>query len=96
MRQISAPQTKALLIATGTDPAEASRMLTPLDDQSVPEAVNLLKALANLAQEPKPANSLLHAAWGDLALWGELVQGELARTRRSFFDKSETGFLFAA
>ena len=81
MHQIAAPQTKTLPIATGTDPAEALRMLTPKDSQSVPEAVKLMKALASFAQKPIPVNALLHSAWEDIILCGQLVEGDLAGTR---------------
>ena len=75
-QQLAAPQTKAILIATGTSASEASKMLTPTDDQNVPQAVALLKALAALSGKPKPVNSLLHSAWDDLRLWGEFASGE--------------------
>lgn len=76
-KQLAAAQTKAIFIATGTDASEATKMLTPTDDQSVPQAVALLKALAALKDKAKPANALLHSAWDDLKLWGELASGEL-------------------
>lgn len=74
--QLAAAQTKAIFIATGTDASEATKMLRPTDDQSVPQAVALLKALAALKDKAKPADALLHSAWDDLKLWGEFAGGE--------------------
>jgi hypothetical protein len=69
-------QTKAILIDTGTDVDAAERMLTPNDDQNVPEAVKFLQALSALKYS-LPPNVLHRAAWTDLVLWGETIDGVL-------------------
>ena len=52
-------------------------MLTPKDDQNVAEAVKFLETLRMLKDSPEPLNVLHRAAWKDLVLWGEAVDGVL-------------------
>ena len=71
-------QIKAVLVATGTDVDEAERLLTPDDDQSVPEAVKLMRAIRALIGKclPEEKAGLQHVL-SDLQLWAEAMDGML-------------------
>ena len=75
----TASSVNVLLVKTGTDGAVADRMLKPKDDQSVPEAVALCRAIVALPQKAatlERPDEKLRAT--DLALWAAMVDGMLA------------------
>ena len=71
-------QIKAVLVATGTDVDEAEHLLTPDDDQSVPEAVKLMRAIRALIGKCLPGEKAgLQHVLTDLQLWAEAMDGML-------------------
>ena len=74
---LTAPLISRVLIAMGHDPGDVAKMLTPKDDQNVPEAVRLLRAIKSLKDKPLPDDATLHMPVHDLILWGEIYNGIL-------------------
>jgi hypothetical protein len=71
-------QIKEVLVATGTDVDEAERLLTPDDDQSVPGAVKLMRAIRALIGKCLPDEKAgLQHVLTDLQLWAETMDGML-------------------
>ena len=71
-------QIKEVLVATGTDVDEAERLLTPDDDQGVPGAVKLMRAIRALIGKCLPDEKAgLQHVLTDLQLWAEAMDGIL-------------------
>ena len=73
------PMVKRVLLATGTTEKDVKRMLTPSDDQNVPEAVQLLRAILDIRSFP-PTNcgdQAARAALPDFVLLGHVIEGML-------------------
>jgi len=71
-------QIKEVLVATGTDVDEAERLFTPDDDQSVPEAVKLMREIRALIGKYLPDEKAgLQHVLTDLQLWAETMDGML-------------------
>ena len=76
--QLTAASTSRVLIAVGHNEPDVAKWLTPKDDQSMHEAVALLKAIVGLKLKALPAADLeLRSQMQDLILWGEIYEGQL-------------------
>ena len=74
---LTAPLISRVLIAMGHAADDVAKMLTPKDDQNVPEAAKLLRAILSLKDKPLPDDVTLHMPVHDLILWGEIYNGIL-------------------
>ena len=73
---LTAASISRVLIAVGHNESDVAKWLTPKDDQSMHEAVALLKAIVGLKLEALPAADLeLRSQMQDLILWGEIYEG---------------------
>ena len=74
--RLTAAGISRVLIAVGYKESDVARWLTPKDDQSVPEAVALLKAILGLKEKTLPDECLeLKSQMQDLILWGDIYEG---------------------
>ena len=75
---LTAASISRVLIAVGHNESNVAKWPTPKDDQSMPEAVALLKAIAGLKLKTLPAADLeLRSQMQDLMLRGEIYEGQL-------------------